>query len=267
MSIKTRNNVHVAGTGPATVIFTHGFGCDHTMWRLLAPVFAARYRAVTYDLVGSGQSDRMAYDRSKYATLRGYAADLIEIADTYAAGPVVLVGHSVGAMIGLLATIAAPEKFSAQVMVGPSPSFLNDGDYNGGFNRTELDELLALMDSNFVEWSNYLAPAIMGAPDRPDLGRDLARSFRHNDPAIARQFARATFCADHRADLPRSSVPALVLQCSDDLIVPREVGDYMLRHLPNATLEIIDNVGHCPHVSAPSASGRAIGGFIDRMLA
>lgn len=264
MSIQIRNNVHIAGSGPATVIFTHGFGCDQSMWHSLAQVFASRYRTICYDLVGSGESDRLAYDRSKYASLHGYAQDLIEIADVYASGPVVLVGHSVGAMIGLLATIDAPGRFTAQVMVGPSPSFINDGDYNGGFTRDELDELLSLMDSNFVDWSNYLAPAIMGAPDRPELGRELARSFRRNDPAIARQFARTTFYADHRADLPRSTVPALILQCSDDLIAPREVGEYMLRHLPNATLAVIDNVGHCPHVSAPSAIGQAIQGFIGR---
>jgi len=264
MSIQTRNNVHIAGAGPATVIFTHGFGCDQSMWRSLAHVFASRYRIITYDLVGSGESDRLAYDRSKYASLHGYAQDLIEIADAYADGPVMLVGHSVGAMIGLLATIDAPGKFTAQVMVGPSPSFINDGDYTGGFTRDELDELVALMDSNFVDWSNYLAPAIMGAPDRPELGRELARSFRSNDPSIARQFARATFYADHRADLPKSTVPALILQSSNDLIAPRAVGDYMLRHLPNATLEIVDNVGHCPHVSAPSTVGQAIHGFIGR---
>jgi sigma-B regulation protein RsbQ len=267
LSIQIRNNVHIAGTGPATVIFTHGFGCEQSMWRALAPVFASRFRTVTYDLVGSGASDRTAYDRSKYANLHGYAADLLDIVDTYSAGPVILVGHSVGAMIGLLATIEAPEKFAAQAMVGPSPCFFNDGDYVGGFNRDELDELIALMDSNFVDWSNYLAPAIMGAPDRPELGRDLARSFRDNDPAIARQFARVTFYADHRADLPRSNVPALILQCSDDLIVPREVGAYMLRHMPRARLKIIDNVGHCPHVSAPSACGLAIQGFIEKALA
>jgi sigma-B regulation protein RsbQ len=267
MSVQTRNNVHIAGAGPATVIFTHGFGCDQTMWRSLAHVFASRYRTITYDLVGSGESDRSAYDRSKYASLHGYAQDLIEIADLYGPGPLILVGHSVGAMIGLLATIDAPGKFAGQVMVGPTPCFINDDDYVGGFNHEELDELIALMDSNIVDWSNYLAPAIMGAPDRPELGRELARSFRRNDPSITRQFARATFYADHRADLPKSRVPALVLQSSNDLIVPREVGDYMLRHLPNATLETVDNVGHCPHVSAPSTVGQAVAAFIERMLA
>jgi sigma-B regulation protein RsbQ len=266
MSIQIRNNVHIVGTGPASIVFIHGFGCDQTMWRALVPAFSSRYRVVTFDLVGSGESDRAAYDRTKYATLDGYAADLIDIVDAYASGPTVLVGHSVGAMIGLLATIADPARFAAQIMIGPSPSFLNEGDYVGGFTRAEMDELLSLMETSFGDWANYLAPALMGAPDRPELGRELARSFARNDPAIARQFARATFLADHRADLARSSVPALVLQSTDDLIVPREVGDYMLRHMPNATLQLIDNVGHCPHVSASGVTGKAARAYIDRTL-
>jgi sigma-B regulation protein RsbQ len=166
----------------------------------------------------------------------------------------------------MLAGIEAPHRFAAQVMVGPSPRYLNDGDYIGGFNREELDELMTLMDTNFDEWANYLAPAIMGAPDRPELGRDLARAFCRNDPAIARHFARVTFLCDHRADLARSTTPTLILQCSDDLIVPREVGEYMARHLPNSTLQIIDNVGHCPHISAPSESGQAIEAFLGKAL-
>jgi sigma-B regulation protein RsbQ len=267
MSIHIRNHVHLVGAGPATVIFVHGFGCDQTMWRALVPMLSKRYRVITFDLVGSGESDRHAYDRARYATLDGYAVDLNEIVDACAIGPTVVVGHSVGAMIALLATIAAPSRFAAQVMISPTPSFLNDGGYVGGFTRNEMDELLALMETDFGDWANHLAPAIMGAPNQPELGRELARSFARNDPAIARQFARATFLADHRADLARSSVPALILQCTDDLLVPREVGDYLLRHLPNATLQWIDNVGHCPHVSASSATGQAIEAYLDEMLA
>jgi sigma-B regulation protein RsbQ len=266
MSIQIRNKVHFSGSGPATLVFAHGFGCDQTMWRSLAPTFAERFRTVSYDLVGSGESDRFAYDRDRYATLHGHAADLLEIVDGFASGPVVFVGHSVSAMIGMLAAIEAPHKFAAQVMIGPSPCFLNDGDYTGGFNQQELDELLTLMEVNFDEWASYLAPAVMGAPDRPELGRELARAFCRNDPAIARHFARVTFLSDHRADLARSSVPTLVLQCSDDLIVPRDVGDYLARHLPNSTLHVIDNVGHCPHISAPDASARAIDAFLGKAL-
>jgi len=266
MSIQIRNNVNFAGTGPATLVFAHGFGCDQTMWRSLAPAFSERFRTVSYDLVGCGASDRFAYDRDRYATLHGHATDLLEIIDGYATGPVVFVGHSVSAMIGMLAGIEAPHKFAAQVMVGPSPRYLNDGDYIGGFNRGELDELMTLMDTNFDEWANYLAPAVMGAPDRPELARELARAFCRNDPAIARHFARVCFLGDHRADLPRSTVPTLVLQCSDDLLVPRAVGEYVARHLPNSTLQIIDNVGHCPHISAPSESAQAIEAFLGKAL-
>jgi sigma-B regulation protein RsbQ len=266
MSVQYRNNVHLSGFGPATMIFSHGFGCDQTMWRFLAPVFEERFRVIRYDLVGSGGSDLTAYDRNKYGSLRGYADDLLEILDAYASGPVVFVGHSVSAMIGLLASIRAPQRFAAQVMVGPSPSFINDGDYVGGFNREDIDILLETMEANFASWSETMAPMIMGAPNRPELGQELIDSFCRNDPSIAKHFGRVTFLADHRADLPQSTVPALILQCSDDLIVPREVGAYLQRHLPNSTLAVIDNVGHCPHLSAPSASSRVIEEFLAQTL-
>jgi sigma-B regulation protein RsbQ len=178
----------------------------------------------------------------------------------------VFVGHSVSTMIGLLATIKAPQRFAAQVMVGPSPCYINDGDYIGGFTREDIDELLETMDANYLGWSSSMAPVIMGAPNQPELGKELTDSFCRNDPTIARHFARVTFLSDHRADLPLSTVPALILQCSDDLIAPRTVGDYLQRHLPNSTLHVIDNVGHCPHMSAPTASSRAIDAFLARTL-
>jgi len=266
MSVRNRNNVQVAGSGPATLVFAHGFGCDQSMWRFLAPVFADRFRTITFDLVGSGGSDLRAYDRAKYGTLHGYAEDVVEIVEMCATGPTVFIGHSVAAMIGLLATVRAPQRFAAQVMVGPSPCFLNDGDYIGGFNREDMQELLETMEASFLGWSMKVAPMIMGAPNKPDLAQELVRSFARNDPSIARHFARVTFLADHRADLPRSTVPTLILQCSDDLLVPREVGDYLLRHLPNSTLQIIDNVGHCPHMSAPTPCSYSIEDFLARVL-
>jgi len=262
MSVRFRNNVHVAGFGDATMIFVHGFGCDQSMWRFVAPAFQERFRTVSFDLVGSGESDLQAYDRDKYATLHGHADDLLDIVDTYAHGRVVVVGHSVGAMIGMLATIKAPERFAAQVMVTPSPCFINDGDYVGGFNRDDMDMLLATLEDNFLGWSMKFAPLIMGAPNHPALGNELARRFCRNDAAIMRHFARVTFLADHRADLLRSSVPALILQCSDDLLVPHEVGPYLLQHLPHSTLRVVNNVGHCPHMSAPSASSMEIDVFL-----
>jgi sigma-B regulation protein RsbQ len=266
MSVRIRNNVKVAGTGPATIVFAHGFGCDQTMWRFLAPAFHDHFRTITYDLTGSGGSDLRAYDRHRHGTLHGHADDLLDILDVCATGPVVVVGHSVSATIGLLAANKAPQRFAAQVMVGPSPCFMNDGDYVGGFNREELNELLETMEASFLGWAEKMAPVIMGTPNQPELSEELMRSFSRNDPAIARHFARVTFLADHRADLAASKVPALILHCSDDLLVPREVGDYMLRHLPHSTLTVVSNVGHCPHVSAPSASTEAIEVFLERVL-
>lgn len=266
MSVKSRNNVHCHGNGPVSMLFAHGFGCDQSMWRLITPAFAERFKVITFDLVGSGASDRAAYDRTKYGSLQGYADDVLEIADEFADGPVIFVGHSVSAMIGVLATAKAPERFAAQVMVGPSPCYINDGDYIGGFSREDIDELLDTMDANYLGWSSNMAPAIMGVPDQPELGAELTNSFCRNDPEIAKHFARVTFLSDHRSDLARSPTPALILQCSDDLIAPRTVGDYMHKHLPVSTLEIIDNVGHCPHLSAPDASTVAINAFLARML-
>ncbi|TWI69838.1 sigma-B regulation protein RsbQ [Pseudoduganella lurida] len=266
MSIHTRHNIQIAGRGPATLVFGHGYGCDQSMWRDLIPAFARRYRLVTYDLVGSGGSDLAAYDRDKYATLHGHADDLLEIIDACADGPVVFIGHSVSAMIGLLAANKAPHRFIAQVMVGPSPCYVNDADYVGGFNREDLDALLAAMDRDFLGWTLKMAPMIMGAPDRPELAEDLADRILRNDHAIARHFARVTFLADHRADLPGCQVPTLVVQCTDDVLVPREVSQYMYRRLPRATLRVIDNVGHCPHVSAPSDSSLQIERFLTTVL-
>jgi sigma-B regulation protein RsbQ len=266
MSIQSRHQVCIAGEGAATLVFIHGFGCDQTMWRLLAPVYQDRFRTVTYDLVGSGASDLAAYDRDKYASLHGHAADLLELLDAIGPGPVVLIGHSVGATIGMLATIAAPQRFLAQVMVAPSPCYIDDGDYVGGFNRKDIDALIDAMDQNYLGWSHTVAAMIMGAPNQPQLSEELAARFCHNEPAIARHFARATFYADHRADFPRSAVPALILQCSDDLIAPRAVGDWLHRHLPRSTLHVVRNVGHCPHLSAPTESSGAIDRFLAQAL-
>ncbi len=266
MSIQSRNHIQVSGKGAAAMVFVHGFGCDQTMWRFLAPAYQDRFRVITYDLTGSGQSELSAYDRSKYGSLHGHAADLLEIVDSVTNGPVVIVGHSVGATIGMLATIAAPRRFAAQVMIGPSPCFINDGDYVGGFSRSDIDELLETMDANYLGWSRSVAPMIMGAPNQPLLRDELTERFCRNDPEIARHFGRVTFLSDHRADVLRSTVPALILQCSDDLIAPREVGDWLHRHLPASTLRVIRNVGHCPHMSAPTESSRAIDAFLAQVL-
>ena len=262
MSVRERNNVHVSGEGATTMFLAHGFGCDQNMWRLLEPSYSRRYRTVLFDLVGSGNSDLSAYSPDKYETLHGYAQDVVEIAREFGGERNIFVGHSVSAMIGVLADLNAPGLFAAHAMVGPSPCYINDGDYVGGFTRKDIDGLLETLESNYLGWSSTMAPAIMGAPHKPELGVELTNSFCRTDPEIAKQFARATFLSDHRADLARLQTPALILQCSDDIIAPLSVGEYMQRTLPRGTLRVIKNVGHCPHLSEPGASTDAINGFL-----
>jgi sigma-B regulation protein RsbQ len=262
MSVLVRHHVKSSGNGAGTMVFAHGFGCDQNMWRLFAPAYAERCHTVCYDLLGSGMSDLSAYDRQRHGTLQGHADDLIDVIRATADGPVVFVGHSVSAMTGLLAGIKAPELFRAHVMLGPSPRYIDDGDYIGGFSKEDIDGLLQTLEGNYLGWSRTMAPAIMGAPERPELAEELTNSFCRTDPDIAAHFARVTFLSDNRADLPRLTAPTLILQCSEYLIAPRAVGDYLLRALPNATLQVIDNVGHCPHLSAPRASMDAIDAFL-----
>jgi sigma-B regulation protein RsbQ len=267
MSVQYRNNVHCDGDGPATVMLVHGYGCDQTMWRFIYPVLAARFKVILLDLVGCGGSDLAAYDRDKYSTLHGHAEDMLDIIDLYAKGPVFFVGHSVSAMIGLLASIEAPERFAAQIMIGPSPCYINDDGYVGGYNAEDIDGLLELLDADYLTWVKRMAPAIMGAPSQPQFSAELLDRFERNDPEIAKHFGRVTFTADHRADLPKSTVPALILQCSDDLIAPREVGEYLHRNLARSRLAVIDNIGHCPHLSAPTASYDIINTYMEEILA
>ncbi|WP_394778569.1 alpha/beta fold hydrolase [Undibacterium sp.] len=262
MNVQQRNNVNVSGTGKTTLMFAHGFGCDQTMWRLLLPEYESRFKTIAFDLVGSGCSDLSSYDYDKYNSLHGYADDVLDIVREFSDGPVIFVGHSVSSLIGMLASIKAPELFAAQIMVGPSPSYINDGDYVGGFSRADIDDLLGAIESNYLGWSSTMAPAIMGAPDQPELGVELTNSFCRTDPKIAKHFARVTFLSDHRADIPNSTIPTLILQCSDDMIAPRTVGDYLASHLANSSLRVIDNIGHCPHLSAPHASIHAMNEFL-----
>jgi sigma-B regulation protein RsbQ len=262
MTTERRHNVHIAGEGPVSMVFAHGFGCDQSMWRFIAPSFEDRYRTIVYDLVGSGKSDLSAYDRDKYASLHGHADDLVEIIEACSSGPTIFVGHSVSGMIGALASIARPDLFASLLMIGPSPCYINDGSYVGGFNRPDIDDLLETLESNYLGWSSTMAPAIMGAPDRPEFAQELTNSFCRTDPEIAKHFARVTFLSDHRADLYRVSTPSLVVQCSHDLIAPVPVGEYMHRTMPKCMLRVIQNVGHCPHVSAPGASLGAMHEFL-----
>lgn len=262
MDLQQRNNVQVGGSGVATMVFSHGFGCDQNMWRFLAPRYTARFRTILFDLTGSGSSDLSAYDRKKYDSLQGYADDVLEIINEFAEGPVVFVGHSVSAMIGLLAGIEAPESIAAHIMIGPSPCYINDGDYVGGFSRADIDSLQEILESNYLGWSSAMAPKIMGAPGQPELAEELTNSFCRTDPEIASHFARVTFLSDNRADVPRLTAPSLILQCSDDIIAPRSVGEFLERRLPRGILRVVENVGHCPHMSTPVQCSEYMDGFL-----
>jgi len=261
MTLQRKHNINVLGEGPP-LVFLHGFGCDQNMWRFVVPAFARNHTVILYDLVGSGRSELAAYDREKYGTLHGHADDLLDIVRSVATEPVTVVGHSVSAMIALLATNAAPELFAAQVMVGPSACYIDDGDYRGGFSRADIDELLETMEGNYLGWSSAVAPQIMGAPDRPELREELTNSFCRTDPEIAKHFGRVTFLSDHRADLAHCRLPTLILQCTDDFVAPVEVGQYIHRAIPGSEYVLIDNTGHCPHLSAPDASVAAIRRFV-----
>jgi len=246
-----RNNVSVFGHGTQPMVFAHGFGCDQNMWRYLTPHFEQDYQIVLFDYVGSGRSDLAAYDADRYATLEGYAQDVLDVVRGLDLRDVVFVGHSVSAMIGVLAANQEPERFERLVLVAPSPRYINDTPYVGGFERGDIDGLLEMMDRNFIGWANFLAPAIIKNSDRPELGAELTASFCSTDPVIARRFAEATFLADNRADLANVRVPALILQCSEDMVAPLEVGEYMHRQMPESALRVMRATGHCPHMSHP----------------
>ena len=263
LNIAERNRVTVRGV-PAgrPMLFSHGFGCDQEMWRFVAPDFEVDHRVVLFDHVGSGQSDLGSYDPAKYGSLEGYASDVVEICRELELTDVVFVGHSVSAMIGVLAYQQAPELFGALVMVGPSPRYVDDGDYVGGFSRTDIVGLLDSLDSNHLGWSTQMAPVIMGNPDRPELAAELTNSFCSTHPDIARQFARVTFLSDNRADLAAVRVPTLVLQCSADVIAPEVVGHYVHEHIPGSVLTKLSATGHCPNLSAPEETTAAIRAFL-----
>lgn len=259
----SRNNVRVSGRpGGRPMVFAHGFGCDQHMWRYVAPEFEDDFRVVLFDHVGAGGSDLAAYDPGKYSSLGGYATDVLEILRALDLRDVVFVGHSVASMIGMLAEIEEPDRFGTLVMVGPSPRYIDDESYVGGFSEGDIRELLDSLDSNYLGWSSAMAPAIMGNPDRPELGEELTESFCRTDPAIARRFAAVTFLSDNRADLARVSTPTLVLQCSSDAIAPDAVGAYVHGSIPGSTLVTLQATGHCPNLSAPAETSAAIAAFV-----
>lgn len=262
MGVLRRNNVTVTGSDARAIVFGHGFGCDQDAWSGVVPAFVDGFRVVLFDHVGAGGSDLSAYDIDKYATLQGYASDLIDILEALELREVFYVGHSVGAMIGMLAAVREPALFASLVMVCPSPSYIDEPGYVGGFSRQDLDELLEVVDSNFLGWSREMAPVIMGNDERPALGQALGASFCRTDPAIASRFARVTFLSDHRGDLPHCSTPTLVLQTCRDAIAPEAVGKFVATAMPSAELVLMDASGHCPHMSEPQETIDAIKLFL-----
>lgn len=262
MSVLKRNNVKVIGSGPTTIMFAHGFGCDQNMWRFVTPAFSDNYRIALFDLVGAGGSDWSAFSFEKYATLDGYADDVVEIAQELELKDAIFVGHSVSAMIGILAANKSPELFKKLVLVGPSPKYIDEGSYTGGFSRPQIEELLESLDKNYLGWSRAMAPVIMGNGDRAELGEELANSFCKTDPEIAKAFAKTTFLSDTREDLKHCTVPSLILQCSDDVIAPLAVGEYVHSQIPNSELVVMKATGHCPNLSAPEETIASIKAFL-----
>jgi sigma-B regulation protein RsbQ len=263
MDVLSRNNVTVTGRedGPVMVL-AHGFGCDQNMWRLVVPLLADRFRLVLFDYVGSGGSDLSAWTPERYGSLEGYAADVLEVCHELDLRDVTFVGHSVSSMIGVLAETRSPERFGRLVLLVPSPRYIDDGEYRGGFSSADIEELLESLESNYLGWSAAMAPVIMGNPERPDLGEELTNAFCRTDPRIAEVFARATFLSDHRSALPDVTSPTLVLECAQDVIAPREVGAYVHAAIPGSRLVTLNATGHCPQLSAPEATATAITDFV-----
>jgi sigma-B regulation protein RsbQ len=262
-SISKRNNVNIIGKGDKVMLFAHGFGCDQNSWQFVTDAFKDEYKLVLFDYVGAGKSDLSAYSSSRYGRLQGYAQDILEVCEELNLKDIIFVGHSVSSMIGMLAAIEQPSFFKKLIFVGPSPRYLNDEGYHGGFERPDLEALFDFMDSNYLGWSSQLAPAIMGNPDRPELGEFLTSSFCSTDPDIAREFARVTFFSDNREDLQKLKIPSLTLQCTDDIIAPTSIGTYIQENTSFNTLYLMEASGHCPHISHPAETITAIKTFLN----
>jgi len=262
MDVIQRNNVKSYGTGSETMLFAHGFGCDQNMWRFIIPAFEKRYKIIAFDYVGCGASDKDAYHIDRYDSLNGYAQDIIDICDTLELNKIIFIGHSVSAMIGLLASIQRPELFKSLIMIGPSARYVNDEGYEGGFSQRDLEGLFEVMDNNYIGWANFLAPVVMRNEGRPELAHELEESFCATDPTISRKFARVTFFSDNRSDLSKLKVPSLILQCSDDAIAPDVVGQYIAQNIAGSTFIKMQATGHCPHLSHPEETIQLIHNYI-----
>lgn len=265
MDVLKRNRVVITGrTGAPVVVLAHGFGCDQGLWRLVTPLLAEQFEVVLFDHVGSGRSDPSAWDAQRYSTMAGYADDIREVCRAIDRGPVIFVGHSVAAMMGVLAAAAEPELFRGLVLLAPNPCFIDDpaNEYRGGFSADDIDELLESLDANYLGWSGAMAPVIMGNPQRPELAQELESTFCRTDPEIAQVFARVTFLSDNRDDLAAVSVPTLVAECANDAIAPAGVGEFVRSRITDSRLVTLDATGHCPQLAAPEETAAAITGFV-----
>ncbi len=261
-NIVKRNNVKNFGEGKQPLVFAHGFGCDQNMWRFITPSFEKDYKIILFDYVGCGGSDLTAFNAERYASLHGYAQDIVEVCEALNIKNAIFVGHSVSCMIGLLASLQSPQLFTKLIMVGPSPCYINDGDYFGGFTKKDIQGLLDTMDKNYIGWANFLAPAIMANSEKPELGNELKQSFCSTDPVIARRFAETTFFADNREDLKKIKIPSLIMQCAEDIIAPVQIGHYLKDNMPQSSLRLMKATGHCPHMSAPDETVLLIKEFL-----
>lgn len=264
-NISIRNNIRIFGEGEQIILFAHGFGHDQNMWKHLTPFFTKNYRIIVFDYVGAGNSDLSAYKQEKYKTLHGYKQDILDIIQTLNLRDIIFIGHSVSGMIGMLAAIEQPAYFKDFIMIGASPRYLNDRDgYAGGFEEEEIRELLTMMEMNFTGWASYLAQQVMDQSEGPALAKELENRFVTTDPEIARDFAEVTFMSDYRSQLPFMKVPTFIIQCSDDSIVPVEIGEYLNAHIPNSTLTIIEAIGHYPHISQPEDTAKLIKNYLEK---
>lgn len=264
--ILSRFNINSIGKGTQPILFIHGYGCDQNMWRKVTPFFSENYKIILMDLMGAGNSDTEYYDFEKYNTLQGYADDIVDVCQILELTDVILVGHSVSAMIGLLVTNSKPELFSNLIMVTPSPCYINIGEYIGGFSTEDIDNLIEAVESNYLGWSSEITPAIMGNPEQPELAEELKESFCRNDPKIAKHFAKVTFTSDNRSDLDKSQTNTLVIQVANDFLVSPKVGEYVHKHLPKSKLEVLETFGHCPHMSNPDSTANSIITFLKESI-
>lgn len=246
-----RNNVRVFGKGEKPIIFVHGFGCDQEMWRFVIPDFEEDYKVILLDLVGSGNSEIKAYNSEKYRGLGGHARDIIEICEELELKKSILVGHSVSSMIGVLAAVSRPDLFERLILLTPSPRYINEENYKGGFDKKDIDELVETLENNFLGWSSFITPIIIGNPEKEEFSNELKNSFCSMDPEIAKHFAKVTFLGDNRKDLKKVQAPTLVIQCNPDTIAPVEVGRYVQEMIPNSKYVELDSPGHCPHLTSP----------------